>query len=72
MVAINDRTDLWGFSLETHMGNRGESETQYDSSPRDPKQGERGKSINLIKIDQFFDFSPTWSWEPLDRLKILS
>ena len=43
-----------------------------DISPRDPKQGERRKSVNLIKFDHFFDFSPKWSWGPLDRLKILS
>ena len=27
---------------------------------------------NFIKFDQFFDFSPKWTWGPLDRLKILS
>ena len=37
-----------------------------------PNRGKRGKSINLIKFDQFLDFSPKWSWGPLDRLKILS
>ena len=37
-----------------------------------PNRGKGGKSINLIKSDIFFDFSPKWSWGPLDRLKILS
>ena len=37
-----------------------------------PNRGKGGKSVNLIKFDQFFDFSPKWSWGPLDRLKILS
>ena len=37
-----------------------------------PNRGKGGKSINLIKFDYFFDFSPKWSWGLLDRLKILS
>ena len=37
-----------------------------------PNRGKRGKSINLIKFEHFFDFSPKWSWGHLDRLKILS
>ena len=37
-----------------------------------PNRGKGGKSINLIKFDQFFDFLPKWSWGPLDRLKMLS
>ena len=37
-----------------------------------PNRGKGGKSVNLIKFDQFLDFSPKWSWGPLDRLKILS
>ena len=36
-----------------------------------PNRGNRGKSVNLIKFEHFFDFSPKWSWGPLDRLKIL-
>ena len=37
-----------------------------------PNRGKGGKSVHLIKFDQFFDFLPKWSWGPLDRLKILS
>ena len=37
-----------------------------------PNRGKGGKSINLIKFDEFLHFSPKWSWGPLDRLKILS
>ena len=37
-----------------------------------PNRGKGGKSINLIKFDIVFDFSPKWSWGLLDRLKILS
>ena len=41
--------------------------------PKRPQTGGKGgKSVNLIKFDQFFDFSPKWTWGPLDRLKILS
>ena len=45
---------------------------QHDSSPRDPKQGERGKIDKFNKIRTILDFSPKWSWGPPDRLKILS
>ena len=37
-----------------------------------PTWANRGNWGNLIKFDQFFDFSRELSWRPLDRLKILS
>ena len=35
-----------------------------------PNRGQGGKSVNLIEFDQLFDFSPKWSWGPLDKLKL--